>query len=421
MSKKSRSKGSSKVRKEKVAQAFPAKIKVVGVGGGGGNVVTRMSISPFRGVEFIAINTDVQDLNSVAARKKIHIGKNLTKGLGTGMNPEMGRQAAEENLDEIAAALEGADMIFITAGMGGGTGSGASPVVAEAARKTGALTVGVVTKPFFFEGSQRMKVAEEAISKLRGNVDALITIPNDKIFSLIDSDTPLLKAFEKIDDILRNAVQGISELITAPGIINVDFADVRMIMAASGTAVVGTGLSGGKERAVAAARTAITSPLLETSIEGARGILFSIAGGRDMRMAEINDAAKCITEAADPACRIIFGAYHDRRLKPGAMRVTVLAAGFSGYAAPSDEGPTTVDLFDVAPQVEVRGSFFDADGDSGRSQFEPIHEKAAQHASPKPEEKRAHDHGTKEGGHKTQAQEAGDDKWDIPTFLRKGG
>ena len=408
----------SKTRSEKFQVPSPARIKVVGVGGGGGNVVSRMSTSSFKGVEFIAINTDVQDLNSIVAKKKIHIGKNLTRGLGAGMNPELGRQAAEENLDEITAALEGADMIFVTAGLGGGTGSGASSVIADAARKTGALTIGVVTKPFFFEGSQRMKIAEDALLRLREKVDAAITIPNDRIFAIIDKDTPLLKAFERIDDILRQAVQGISELVTAPGVINVDFADVKAIMQDAGTAIVGTGIGSGEDRAVAAAKTAITSPLLEIGVDGARGILFSVAGSRDMRMNEINDAAKLIADMADPASKIIFGAYHDRRLKPGTMKSTVIAAGFDGHdTAKSNQ---SLGLFGNPVRVEVSGGFLN--GDKGArmvvpSSPAPLGSAFGGSSTAKGANNGSHDADVK----KKYAEELSDDdaKWEIPAFLRR--
>jgi len=250
---------------------YKAKIKVVGIGGGGGNALSRMKEDfGVRGVEFIAVNTDVQDLEGCKARRKIHIGKNLTRGLGTGMNPELGRQAAEENRSEIVEALRGADMVFITAGLGGGTGSGGAPIVAEAAKEIGALAVSVVTKPFTFEGSQRARIAEESAAKLKERSDTLIIVPNDRIFSIIHKDTPILKAFSYIDDVLKNAVQGIAELIAMPGLINVDFADVKAIMEDAGSALVSIGIGGGQNRAVTAMEQAINSPLLDLSIEGAR-------------------------------------------------------------------------------------------------------------------------------------------------------
>ncbi len=310
-----------------------ARIKVIGVGGGGGKAVTRMIDHKINGVDFITINTDAQDLHFTKARTKIHIGKNLTKGLGAGMNPDMGRQAAEENRDEIHEALKGADMVFLTCGLGGGTGSGASSIIAEVARDAGALTIGVVTKPFSFEGQQRARIAEEAWNQLKDRVDALITIPNDRLLNVIQKETSLLNAFTTCDDVLRQAVQGISDLITTPGIINVDFADVRAIMADAGSALMGVGFGTGEERALAAARAAVSSPLLDLSIEGARGVLFNVSGGPDLTMWEINEAAKVITESIDRDAKVIFGAVQDERLKKGEIKITVIATGFSGGAA----------------------------------------------------------------------------------------
>ncbi|MEK7612460.1 MAG: cell division protein FtsZ [Patescibacteria group bacterium] len=369
------------------SQIYTPKIKVVGVGGGGGNAVSRMVQSiNIRGLEFIAINTDAQDLDYCEARKKIYIGRNLTRGLGTGMNPEIGRQAAEENKSEIVEALKGADLVFITAGLGGGTGSGVSPLVAEAAREAGALTVGVVTKPFGFEGSQRMKIAESALMRLKEKVDTLIVVPNDRIFSIIRKDTPLLKAFEYIDDVLRSAVQGISELIAMPGIINVDFADVRAIMQDAGSALVGIGIGSGPDRAVNAVSQVVNSPLLEVSIEGARGVLFGIAGSKDLRMTEINDVAKTIAASVDASARIIFGAYHDRKLKPGQIKITLIATGFNANFSRS---------MDIAPSPTL----FTVD--------EPP--KAFHREEPKVEEPSI----------KEAAKKAEEDIWDIPAFLRK--
>jgi len=305
------------------------KIKVVGVGGAGGNIVSRMNKDFVRGVEFVAINTDAQDLDACLARKKINIGRNLTRGMGTGMNPDLGRQAAEENRSDITEALDGADLIFLAAGMGGGTGTGALPVVAEVARETGALTVAVVTKPFLFEGSQRSRVAEEGVQRLKDRVDSLIIVPNDRIFSVISSDTPLMKAFIKIDEILKNAVKGISEIISSTGLINVDFADVKTVMANAGLALVGVGQAVGKDRAEKAATSAISSPLLEFSVDGARGVLFGVSGGSDLKMSEVNEAARVITENVDPAARIIFGAYLDRKIKPGQIKISLIATGFN--------------------------------------------------------------------------------------------
>lgn len=305
-----------------------ARIKVVGVGGGGGNAVSRMVASKIKGVDFLTVNTDAQDLHHSAAATKIHIGKSTTRGLGAGMNPDTGRQAAEESREEIQEALKGSDLVFVTCGMGGGTGTGASPIVAEIAKNVGALTIGVVTKPFSFEGVQRRKIADEGINNLKDKVDALVTIPNDRIFNIIEKKTSIMGSFALVDEILQQAVQGISDLITLPGIINVDFADIRAIMQDAGSALMGIGIASGEERAIEAAKMAINSPLLEVSIEGARGVLFSVSGGQDMGMIEVNDAAKVISEFIDPNARIIFGALMDPRLKKGEIKVTVIATGF---------------------------------------------------------------------------------------------
>ncbi len=306
-----------------------ARIKVIGIGGSGNNALTRMIEARIHGVEFIAVNTDAQALHQSNAPVKIHIGKSLTKGLGAGMNPEIGRQAAEDTKEDILAALKGADMVFIANGLGGGTGSGAAPIVAEIAREVGALTVAVVTKPFAFEGAQRSRIAEEALSILRDKVDALITIPNDRLLSIIDRKTPLLESFAIVDDVLRQGVQGISDLITIPGIINVDFADVRAVMSNSGSALMGIGRASGEDRAIEAAKMAINSPLLEVAIDGARGVLFNVSGGPDMAMAEISEAARVITEHIDPEAKVIFGAVIDDKIKKGEIKITVVATGFT--------------------------------------------------------------------------------------------
>jgi cell division protein FtsZ len=305
-----------------------ARIKVVGVGGSGNNAISRMIDSKIKGVEFVAINTDAQALHHSKATEKVHIGKNLTKGLGAGMNPEIGRQAAEENRDEIQDVLKGADMVFVTCGLGGGTGTGAAPVVAETAKELGALTVAVVTRPFSFEGAQRRALGEEGLQNLKERVDTLITIPNDKLLSIIDRKTTLINAFRIVDDVLRQGVQGISDLITKPGIVNVDFADVRAIMQDSGSALMGIGIASGENRASEAARTAINSPLLELSIDGAKGVLFNISGSSDLGMLEINEAANIITESIDPNAKVIFGAVVDDQVKKGEIHVTVVATGF---------------------------------------------------------------------------------------------
>lgn len=307
-------------------EAF-AKIKVVGVGGSGGAAINRMVASKIRGVDFIAMNTDVQALHYSSAPHKIHIGKTVTKGLGAGMDREVGRKAAEESQNEIRDVLKDADMVFITCGLGGGTGSGAAPIVAQVAKELGALTVAVVTKPFSFEGPQRNTIAEKAWEDLVKNVDTIITIPNDRILQVIDKKTTLLDAFRIVDDILRQGVQGISELITIPGLINVDFADVKTIMRDTGSALMGIGTGTGENRAIEAAKAAVSSPLLELSIDGAHGILFTITGGPDLTMNEVTDAAKLITSSAASDAKIIFGAIIDESMT-GSMRINVVATGF---------------------------------------------------------------------------------------------
>lgn len=305
-----------------------ARIRVVGVGGSGGNAVNHMVNAKVKGVEFIAINSDAQDLHHSLAKKKIHVGKNLTRGLGAGGNPEMGRRAAEETREEINNTIKGSDMIFITGGMGGGTGTGAAPVVAKIARESGALTVGVVTKPFLFEGQERMRLALQGIEELKKEVDALITIPNDRLLAIVDKETSIQSAFEQCDNVLKQAVEGISDLITMPGIINVDFADIRGVMENAGSALMGVGISSGEKRAEEAARAAINSPLLEVSITGAKGVLFAIAGGDDLGMLEVQEAARIITESIDPHAKVIFGAIKDEKLKKNEIKVTVIATGF---------------------------------------------------------------------------------------------
>ena len=305
-----------------------ARIKVVGVGGSGGHAISRMIDSKLKGVEFVAINTDAQDLHHNKAAEKVHIGKNLTKGLGAGMNPDIGRQAAEENRDEIQDVLKGADMVFVTCGLGGGTGTGAAPIVAETAKELGALTVAVVTKPFTFEGAQRRAIAEEGHENLRERVDTLITIPNDKLLQIIDKKTTLLNSFKIVDDVLRQGVQGISDLITKPGIVNVDFADVKAIMANSGSALMGIGIGAGENRASEAAKAAINSPLLELSVDGAKGVLFNVSGASDLTMLEINEAANIITESIDTNAKVIFGAVVDETIRKGEIQITVVATGF---------------------------------------------------------------------------------------------
>src|SRR5579883_62667 len=305
-----------------------ANIKVIGVGGGGGNAVNRMIASDVSGVEFWTINTDAQALTLASATCRLQIGQKLTRGLGAGGNPAIGQKAAEESRDEIATALEGADLVFITAGMGGGTGTGAAPIVAEVAKEMGALTVGVVTRPFIFEGRRRTSQAEQGIEGLKSRVDTLIIIPNNKLLEVIPEQTPVQEAFRYADDVLRQGVQGISDIITIPGLVNVDFADVRAVMADAGSALMGIGIGSGKSRAREAAIAAISSPLLESSIEGARGVVFNITGGSDLTLHEVNAAAETIYEVVDPNANIIFGAVIDDRLQ-GEVRITVIATGFT--------------------------------------------------------------------------------------------
>lgn len=304
-----------------------AKIKVVGVGGSGGSAIDRMVKSGIRGVDFIAMNTDVQALHHNNSPHKLHIGKTVTRGLGAGMNPEMGKRAAEEAQNEIREMLKDADMAFITCGLGGGTGSGAGPIIAEIAKDMGILTVAVVTKPFSFEGPQRKAIADNAHDELSRSVDAIITIQNDRILQIIDRKTSLLEAFKIVDDVLHQGVQGISELITIPALINVDFADVRTIMNDAGSALMGIGVGTGENRALEAAKAAISSPLLDISIDGARGILFTVTGGPNLGMQEVEEASKVITSSADDDARVIFGAVIDENMGEG-IRITVIATGF---------------------------------------------------------------------------------------------
>ena len=305
-----------------------ARIKVIGIGGSGKNALNHMISSKVKGVEFIAMNTDTQDLHNSQAEKKVHLGKNLTKGLGAGMNPEVGRRAAEETKAEIQDVIKGADMIFIACGMGGGTGTGAAPIVAQAAREQGILTVAVVTKPFSFEGNQRMKLADLGLSDLEKEVDAILVIPNDRLIAISEKEVGFKEAFALCDEVLKQAVEGISELITTPGMINVDFADIKSVMYDAGSALMGVGIAAGEGRAEKAALSAINSPLLDLSISGARGVLFAISGGEDLTIHEIQQAAKIITESIDKDAKVIFGTIQDEKLKKGEMKVTVIATGF---------------------------------------------------------------------------------------------
>ncbi|CAN5614520.1 cell division protein FtsZ [soil metagenome] len=334
-----------------------ARIKVIGVGGGGCNAVNRMIDSGLAGIEFWTVNTDAQALTYSATTNAMQLGQKLTRGLGAGGNPSIGQKAAEESRDEIFQALEGADLVFITAGMGGGTGTGAAPVVAEAAKEAGALTVGVVTRPFTFEGRRRTAQAESGIAALQASVDTLIIIPNDKLLSVISEQTPVQEAFRVADDILRQGVQGISDIITISGLVNVDFADVRAVMADAGSALMGIGVGSGKSRAREAAIAATSSPLLETSIDGAGGVVFNITGGSDLTLHEVNQAAEIIYEAVDPNANIIFGAVIDDRLQ-GEIRITVIATGFSA----DTRSIPSMNSSRVTPMTRTPSSLFDSPG-----------------------------------------------------------
>lgn len=425
MKKSKRAKAAGVFRTE--AQAPLATIKVIGIGGGGGNAVSRMSAQGMRGISFVAVNTDHQDLDHCEVRHKLYIGKNLTKGLGTGMNPELGKQAAEENRSEIAEIIKGADIVFIAAGLGGGTGSGASPVIAEVAKQSGALTIAFVTKPFSFEGSQRQRIADDSLVKLREKVDALIAVPNDRIFSVIEKDTPILKAFEAIDSVLKNSLEGIVDLIMSPGMVNLDFADVRAVVQDAGTAIVGVGVASGQDRALTAVNAALNSPLLEVNPEGARGVLLGISGGKDMRMTEINEAAKIVAQTVDPGAKIIFGAYFDRRLKPNQIKITLVATGFSG-------GVQASSLFGTYFQ-ENKPAFFgshEKGAGSGSAGGAGAEKRAGGPITSFEELKKASatergagmsgdEDGSSEesGGKQKEVKEKKDDIWDIPAFLRR--
>ena len=393
-----------------------ARIRVVGVGGSGSNAVNHMIGCKVKGVEFIAVNTDAQDLHNSSAKKKIHIGKNLTRGLGAGGNPDMGKRAAEETREEIANALKGSDMVFITCGMGGGTGTGAAPVVAKIAREIGTLTVGVVTKPFLFEGQERMRLALQGIAELKQEVDALITIPNDRLLAIVDKETSVKNAFAMCDNVLRQAVEGISDLITMPGIINVDFADIRSVMENAGSALMGVGVSAGEKRAEEAAQAAINSPLLEVSITGAKGVLFSVAGGDDLGMLEIQAAARAITESIDPHAKVIFGAVRDEKLKRNEVKITVIATGFpeSNVGGGSDTLRSFEREEEDAVEAPARGRIFNSLGASRHQEEEdapePPKKKMVQKQQP-PREPKPVD--------PVDEEDEEDDWGAVPAFLRR--
>ncbi|GGX53817.1 cell division protein FtsZ [Streptomyces minutiscleroticus] len=367
-------------------QNYLAVIKVIGVGGGGVNAINRMIEVGLKGVEFIAINTDAQALLMSDADVKLDVGRELTRGLGAGANPAVGRKAAEDHREEIEEVLKGADMVFVTAGEGGGTGTGGAPVVANIARSLGALTIGVVTRPFTFEGRRRANQAEDGIAELREEVDTLIVIPNDRLLSISDRQVSVLDAFKSADQVLLSGVQGITDLITTPGLINLDFADVKSVMSEAGSALMGIGSARGDDRAVAAAEMAISSPLLEASIDGARGVLLSISGGSDLGLFEINEAAQLVSEAAHPEANIIFGAVIDDALGDE-VRVTVIAAGFDGGQPPAKRdnvlGSSSAKREEPAPPrpVESRPSF----GALGSVTPKEAPEPAAPEPAPAPE------------------------------------
>ncbi len=339
-----------------------ARIRVVGVGGSGNNAVNHMINSKVKGVEFIAVNTDAQDLHRSLAKRKIHIGKNLTRGLGAGMNPELGRRAAEETRQEIQEALQGSDMVFITCGMGGGTGTGGAAVVAKIAKEIGALTVAVVTKPFSFEGQQRMEIAEHGLAALKKEVDAYLVIPNDKLLSIVEAQTSAKNAFALCDEILRQAVEGVSDIITTPGEINTDFNDIKAIMEGAGPALMGIGIADGDNRAKDAAAAAVNSPLLDVSITGAKGILFVVAGSDDLGILEVQEAAKVIGESVDKSAKVIFGIMRDEKLKKGQLRIIVIATGFpeSEASASYTNGERSLFTLPAKEHEENRGKIFNA-------------------------------------------------------------
>lgn len=337
-----------------------ARIRVVGVGGSGKNAINHMIESKVRGVEFIAVNSDAQDLHRSLAKRKIHIGKNLTRGLGTGMNPELGKRAAEETRQEIQEALSGSDMVFITCGMGGGTGTGASAIVAKIAKEVGALVIAVVTKPFSFEGAQRKDIAERGLAELKKEVDAFIVIPNDKLLAIVDMQTSAKSAFAMCDEILRQAVEGVSDIITTPGDINTDFNDIKAIMEGAGPALMGIGIAEGDGRAKEAAQQAVNSPLLDVSISGAKGILFVVAGSDDLGIMEVQEAARVINESVDKNAKVIFGMMRDEKLKKGQIRIIVIATGFPESAAHASHSGLERSLFSIPTEgrAEERGRIY---------------------------------------------------------------
>ncbi|NQV90500.1 cell division protein FtsZ [Candidatus Uhrbacteria bacterium] len=391
-----------------------AKIKVVGIGGGGGAAVNRMISDNIKGVEFMVVNTDVQALNQNLAPRKIPIGKTLTRGLGAGMNPDIGSRAAEENQNEIREALSGADMVFLTCGLGGGTGTGAIPEVAKLAKDIGALTVAVVTKPFTFEGAQRRRIADDGFERLLQHVDAIITIPNDRVLQIIDKKTSLMDAFNVVDDVLRQGVQGIAELITVPGLINVDYADVKAIMESSGSALMGIGRASGENRAVESAKQAIASPLLELSIDGAKGILFTITGGSDLGMHEVAEAAKVITSSADEDARVIFGATIDDSMGDE-VRITVVATGFDSRERRT-KAPGTVEVQAQGTWAPPANNFLRVREDEPAQQKPRVNFQAPIPERPAPPRVEAP---RPVISHQVPQQQKEEDEIEIPAFIRK--
>lgn len=374
-----------------------ARIKVLGIGGSGTNVVNRMTELGIRGVEFVAINTDAQALHNNQADRKIHIGKTITKGLGSGMNPDLGRQAAEESQEDIEDVIANADMVFITCGLGGGTGTGAAPIVAELAKNRGILTIAVVTRPFTFEGSKRKEVAEAGYDNLKDKVDAIISINNDRILQIIDKKTSLIDAFKTVDDVVRQGISGISDLVTTHGVVNADFADVRTIMQDAGTALMGIGSASGENRAELAAKAAVNSPLLDMTIDGAQGVLFNVTGGTSLGMFEIDEAAKVITKNVDPDAKVKFGAVIDESLGD-ALRITVIATGFDEHnrkPAPLTFTPQE----EVTPLVNKQPTAEPARAEVRKPLFSP---KPVEPVQPQ-----------------FQPAEEPDDELDIPAFIRK--
>ena len=335
-----------------------ARIRVVGVGGSGCNAINHMINSKVKGVEFVAVNTDAQDLHRSLAKRKIHIGKNLTRGLGAGMNPDLGRRAAEETRQEIQEALQGSDMVFITCGMGGGTGTGGAPTVAKIAKEIGALTVAVVTRPFAFEGAQRTEIAERGLAELKKEVDAYLVIPNDKLLAIVEAQTSAKNAFALCDEILRQAVEGVSDIITTPGEINTDFNDIKTIMEGAGPALMGIGVADGDNRARDAAAQAVNSPLLDVSINGAKGILFVVAGADDLGILEVQEAAKVISESVDKSAKVIFGIMRDEKLKKGQIRIIVIATGFPEGEGGSVGGERSLFAMEPKEQQETKSKIF---------------------------------------------------------------